>query len=112
MNSTFILFLNMLKSDIKRYIYERNGVTYDAINNLNDAKMLTGQTIKRKEIENLSSFKLMNPEEIKLFEVSILDNPINSAGIEQGKRLVKHNDSIMPYMYNPGEAPVEFKDAA
>ena len=47
MNSTKILFLNMLKGDIKRYTYQKLGIT--SVDDSN-AKMLTGQTISKGEI--------------------------------------------------------------
>lgn len=115
MNSTTILFLNMLKSDIKRYIYEKNGSTYNPINQNGVSEMLSGQTINKSEIENLTSMKLMNDIEKKIV-YSILDDikekSNNNSSNTRDKQLVKHIDGIMPYMYDSSQETTEFKDAA
>ena len=60
MNSTKILFLKMLRSDIKRATYAKMGISSDASSS---DELLAGQTISRSEIESFSSFRLMNTEE-------------------------------------------------
>lgn len=90
MNSTKILFLNMLKGDIKRFAYQKMGIT--SVDNSN-TKMLTGQTISRSEIGNFPSYKMMTNEE-KLLVDSILDSM--NVGMERGKAMVKQMDSLIP----------------
>ena len=103
MNSTKILFLKMLKGDIKRYVIEKN-------NNLSDSKgLLTGQTIGRSIIESFSSYKLMNEDERAMVKTILDEMKINENGNEKGKALLKHIDSLVPHSI---ENEVEYKDAS
>lgn len=113
-NSTTILFLNMLKADIKRHIYEKQGLTYSSVNQNEVNGVLSGQTISKSEIENLTSMKLMNDVE-KNIVYSLLESMSNKpkeSSNTRDKQLVKHIDGVMPYMYSPSEELTEFKDAA
>lgn len=106
MNSTKILFLKMLRSDIKRSTYAKMGISFDASSS---DELLAGQTIGRSEIEGFSSFKLMNAEERSIVN-SILDSMgKDSSSNEKGRALVKHIDSLVP---KDESYEAEYKDAA
>lgn len=90
MNSTKILFLNMLKGDIKRCTYQKLGISSIEDNN---TMLFSGQTISRNEIEAFSSYKMMTNEERTLVG-TILDSM--NTGIEKGKIMVKQMDSLIP----------------
>ena len=62
MNSTKILFLKMLRNDIKRKACEKMGVDFNQVPKEKE-ELLTGQTIGRSDIESFSSYKLMNDDE-------------------------------------------------
>lgn len=109
MNSNIILFLNMMKSDIKKYIYSREGIPYSAVDDSKDG-LLSGQTINKSEINNLTSFKLMNQVERNVVD-EILSS-MKQGGQERGKKMVKQIDGVMPYVYPSNEETFEFKDAA
>lgn len=103
MNSTKILFLKMLKGDIKRAACQKAGINFNELSN----DTLTGQTIGLSEIESLSSYKLMNDDEKSIVK-SILDSmKINNKGNEKGKALLKHIDSLVPHSEMQ---EVEYKD--
>ena len=102
MNSTKILFLNMLKGDIKRYTYQKLGIT--SVDDSN-AKMLTGQTISKGEIEAFPSYKMMTNEERALV-TSILESM--NTGLEKGKTMVKQKDSLIPR----SNEVIDYKEAA
>ncbi len=107
MNSTKILFLKMLKGDIKRYAAEKSGVSVDNLSNEN-LGLLTGQTISSSQIESFSSYKLMNDDE-KATVNSILDELRTNKGNEKGKALLKHIDSLVPHS---DVQEFEYKDAS
>lgn len=107
MNSTKILFLKMLRGDIKRNAYEKAGLSPDL--NHDDQGLLTGQTIKKSEIESFSSYKLMNDDERAIVS-SILDEIKSKDGDSKGRTLVKHIDSLVPT--SEESLSVDFKDAA
>lgn len=109
MNSSIILFLNMMKSDIKKHIYDNEGISYSTTDNSKDG-LLTGKTISRSEIVNLASFKLMNQEERGVVDEIL--NSMKQGGQERGKKMIKQIDGVMPYMYPSSEETFEFKDAA
>ena len=50
LNSTKILFLNMLKGDIKRYIYQRSEVHTNTAPSFNSDNLFSGQKIKKSEM--------------------------------------------------------------
>lgn len=106
MNSTKILFLKMLKGDIKRNACIKAGIDPNSLSNDNlDA--LTGQTIKSSEIEAFSSYKLMNDDEKSIVK-SILDSMrVNGQKNEKGMALLKHIDSLVPHSEIQ---EVEYKD--
>ena len=107
MNSTKILFLKMLKGDIKRHACEKAGIDPNVLNGNLD--LLTGQTISRKEIESFSSYKLMNDDERSVV-ISILNEFKTNVGGERGKGLIKRIDS---FKTNSEEVEMmDFKEAA
>ncbi len=105
MNSTKILFLKMLKGDIKRNACQKAGINFNELSN----DKLTGQTIGLSEIESFPSYKLMNDDEKSIVK-SILDSMrINGQKNEKGKALLKHIDSLVPHSELQ---EVEYKDVA
>lgn len=106
MNSTKILFLKMLKGDIKRLTCEKAGIDPNLIND-NNLNLLTGQIIKKSEIESFSSYKLMNDDERNLVNSILSEFKANTSG-EKGKGLVKKIDSLVP----SSSEVIEFKEAA
>lgn len=110
MNSTKILFLKMLRNDIKRKACEKMGVDFNQVPKEKE-ELLTGQTIGRSDIESFSSYKLMNDDE-KTIVNSILEQmkvkDANSNSMS-GKILSKHIDSLVPTSMSDA---VEYKDAA
>lgn len=106
MNSTKILFLKMLKGDIKRLACEKSNIDPNLINDDN-LNLLTGRTIKRSEIESFSSYKLMNDNERSLVN-SILSELKTNTGGEKGKTLVKRIDALVP----TSNEVIDFKEAA
>lgn len=97
MNSTKILFLKMLRGDIKRNACDKMGI--DITQMLKDKEgLLTGQTIKKSEIESFSSYKMMTVEERAIVD-SILEKSkrIESSNDSvRGKALLKHIDTLVP----------------
>ena len=106
MNSTKILFLKMLKGDVKRWACEQANIEPSSVSNDN-LSLLTGQTIKRSTIESFSSYKLMNEDE-RLLVNSILSEMTHDVGGEKGRALVKHIETLAPR----SEEVVDFKEAA
>lgn len=110
MNSTKILFLKMLRNDIKRRACEKMGVDFNQVPKEKE-ELLTGQTIGRSDIESFSSYKLMNDEEKTIVnsileQMKVKDTNGNSMN---GKILSKHIDSLVPESHADA---VEYKDAA
>lgn len=94
MESSKILFLNMLKNDIKRSVMAKNGL--DSKNLVND-DLLTGQTISESEIKSFSSYKLMNPEEREIIDFILNDMKKKDTGSRtNNKVLTKRIDSLVP----------------
>lgn len=110
MNSTKILFLKMLRSDIKRRACEKMGVDFNQVPKEKE-ELLTGQTIGRSDIESFSSYKLMNGDE-KTIVNSILSEmkakESSNASIN-GRVLSKHLESLVPESHADA---VDYKDAA
>ena len=110
MNSTKILFLKMLRNDIKRKACEKMGIDFNQVPKEKEG-LLTGQTIGRSDIESFSSYKLMNDDEKSIVN-SILNEmkTKDSSGVSMnGKILSKHIDSLVPTSMADA---VEYKDAA
>ena len=110
MNSTKILFIKMLRNDIKRKACEKMGVDFNQVPKEKE-ELLTGQTIGRSDIESFSSYKLMNDDEKSIVN-SILNEmkTKDSSGVSMnGKILSKHIDSLVPTSMADA---VEYKDAA
>ena len=107
MNSTKILFLKMLKGDIKRNAALKLGIDPNELSDDN-LTLLTGQTIKESELMNLSSYKLMNDEERSIV-TSILNEmkKKQDMSIDKGIALTKRMDSLVPR----SEVVVDFKEA-
>lgn len=111
MNATKILFLKMLRSDIKRATYAKMGISSETSSG---DELLAGQTINRSVIESFSSFRLMNTEERSIVN-SILetskkkDASDSTVSNERGRALIKQFDSLVPKDYS---YDVEYKDAA
>lgn len=97
MNSTKILFLKMLRGDIKRNACDKMGIDITQMSK-DKEELLTGQTINRSEIESFSSYRMMTVEERAIVD-SILEK---SKRIEsnndsvRGKAYIKHIDSLVP----------------
>lgn len=108
MNSTKILFLKMLKGDIKRYASEKAGIDPKMLSDDN-LELLAGQTIGLSNIESFSSYKLMNEDERSIVK-SILDSmKVDTGSNEKGRALIKNIDSLVPHSEMQ---EVEFKDTA
>ena len=110
MNSTKILFLKMLRNDIKRRACEKMGIDFNQVPKEKE-ELLTGQTIGRSDIESFSSYKLMNDDE-KTIVKSILNEmktKDSSSVSMNGRVLSKHIDSLVPESHTDA---VEYKDAA
>lgn len=107
MNSTKILFLKMLRGDIKRFTYAKMGISSNVSSS---DELLTGQTIKRSEIESFSSFKLMNTEERNIVNLILesMSRKVNGSN-SNGRALLKHIDSLVP---KDESYEAEYKDAA
>lgn len=109
MNQTKILFLKMLRGDIKRNACDKMGIDISQMSK-DKEELLTGQTIKRSDIESFTSYKMMTNEERAIVN-SILEtskrNESNNS--EKGKALLKHIESLVP-TYEPDA--IEYKDAA
>ncbi len=100
----------MIKKEIESSVLGKMGMP----NDVDSSSLLTGQRITRTELMNLPAFKLMNPEERKIFD-SILDsmNSVKNGTMEESKVLVKKSNDIIPYMPSEENNIVaEFKDAA
>lgn len=106
MNSTKILFLKMLRGDIKKKACEKMGI--DLTQKDVKDELLTGQTITRSEIESFSTYKLMNEEERSIVE-SILKKKNNEQNSQRGKAYIKQIDSLVPSSVVDF---TEYKDAA
>lgn len=96
MNSTKILFLKMLKGDIKRQVSE-------------NSELLTGQTITLGQIESFPSYKLMNDDERAIVKSILAEMKSDKGENEKGKALLKHIDSLVP---QSSIQEVEFKEAS
>lgn len=110
MNSTKILFLKMLRGDIKRNACEKMGIDISQMSK-DKEELLTGQTIKRSDIESFSSYKLMNEEERTIVN-SILENSKrkeSSNDSQRGKAYIKHIESLVPLSQSDA---IEYKDVA
>ncbi len=106
MNAAKILFLKMLRSDIKRATYAKMGISSESSSS---DELLTGQTIGRSEIESFSSFKLMNTEERDVVNSILEVCKSNPSANEKGRVLLKHIDSLVP---KDDSYDAEYKDAA
>lgn len=107
MNSTKILFLKMLRGDIKKKACEKMGIDLSQQKDVKD-ELLTGQTITRSEIESFSTYKLMNDDERNIVE-SILKKKNNEQSSQRGKAYIKQIDSLVPSSVSDF---TEYKDAA
>ena len=83
-------------------LYQKLGIT--SVDDSN-AKMLTGQTISKGEIEAFPSYKMMTNEERALV-TSILESM--NTGLEKGKTMVKQMDSLIPR----SNEVIDYKEAA
>lgn len=125
-----ILFLKMLRGDIKRATYAKMGISSDTSS---DDKLLAGQTIDRDTIERFPSYRLMNEEERRIVDEILgtcrkdasVDNVSNdnviqfsslvqeantqSNGASNGYAKAKHYASLVPPGYS---TEFEYKDAA
>jgi len=110
MNQTKILFLKMLRGDIKRNACEKMGIDISQVSK-DKEELLTGQTIKRSDIESFSSYKMMTDEERaivnSILETSKRNESANDS--EKGKALLKHIESLVPTSQPDA---IEYKDAA
>lgn len=111
MNSTKILFLKVLRGDIKRQICERMKIDPSQMS-LEDEKLLAGQTIKRSDIEDFSSYRLMNDDERTIVNsiLNDLKNKGENESNQRGKALLKQIDSLVPSTFSSDA--IEYKDAA
>lgn len=109
MNSTKILFLKMLRGDIKRNACEKMGIDIRQIPREKE-ELLTGQTINRSDIESFSSYKMMTVEERAIVN-SILETSkrMESSDSKKGKALLKNIDTLVP---RSEEMQSEYKDVA
>lgn len=109
MNSTKILFLKMLRGDIKRNACEKMGIDIRQIPREKE-ELLTGQTINRSDIESFSSYKMMTVEERAIVN-SILETSkrMESSDSKKGKALLKNIDALVP---RSEEMQSEYKDVA
>ena len=110
MNSTKILFLKMLRGDIKRNACEKMGIDPSEI--VGKEELLAGQTVKRSGIVSFPSYKMMNDDERACVD-SIMDELVkknNEVGSEKGKALLKQIDSLVPS--SSLSDAIEYKDAA
>lgn len=110
MNSTKILFLKMLRGDIKRHTCEKVGIDPNQMSKDKEG-LLAGQTIAKSDIEGFSSYKLMNGEERTIVN-SILEelkNKKSETGSERGKTLSKQIDALVP---SSSADAIEYKDIA
>lgn len=106
LNSTKILFLKMLRKDIIKDKAEALALNQGQLEN--NVGLLTGQTISRSSIENLSSFRLMNPDERKTVDLILSELKPKEVGSEKGRVLLKHIDSLVPSSYLSDG--IDFKD--
>ena len=110
MNQTKILFLKMLRGDIKRNACEKIGIDISQVSK-DKEELLTGQTIKRSDIESFSSYKMMTDEERAIVN-NILETSKRRESINdsiRGKALLKHIDTLVP---SREPDAIEYKDAA
>ena len=109
MNSTKILFLKMLRGDIKRNACEKMGIDITQMSK-DKEELLTGQTINRSDIESFSSYKMMTVEERAIVN-SILETSkrMESSDSKKGKALLKNIDALVP---RSEEMQSEYKDVA
>lgn len=110
MNSTKILFLKMLRGDIKRKACEKMGIDPSQMSKDKEG-LLTGQTIARSDIEAFSSYRLMNDEERTIVDSVLeeLKNKESGVGSTKGKALLKQIDSLVP---SSTVDAIEYKDVA
>ena len=109
MNSTKILFLKMLRGDIKRNACEKMGIDVTQMSK-DKEELLTGQTISKTELEKFSSYKMMTVEERAIVN-SILETSkrMESSDSKKGKALLKNIDALVP---RSEEMQSEYKDVA
>lgn len=110
MNSTKILFLKMLRGDIKRNACEKMGIDIRQIPREKE-ELLTGQTINRSDIESFSSYKMMTVEE-RAIVTSILEElkrKESANNAVRGKALLKNIDTLVP---RSEASAIEYKDVA
>ncbi len=110
MNSTKILFLKMLRNDIKRKACEKMGVDFNQVPKEKE-ELLTGQTIGRNDIESFSSYRLMNDDEKTIVNsiLSEIKTKESSNDSINGRVLSKHLESLVPESHADA---VDYKDAA
>ena len=110
MNSTKILFLKMLRNDIKRRACEKMGVDFNQVPKEKE-ELLTGQTIGRSDIESFSSYRLMNDDEKTIVNsiLSEIKTKESSNASINGRVLSKHLESLVPESHADA---VDYKDAA
>lgn len=109
MNSSKILFLSMLRGDIKRNACEKMGIDISQVKDREE--LLTGQTIKRSDIESFTSYKMMTDEERAIVN-SILETSKRNESTNdsvRGKAYIKHIESLVPTSQPDA---IEYKDAA
>lgn len=110
MNSTKILFLKMLRGDIKRNACEKMGIDITQMSK-DKEELLTGQTIKKSELERFSSYKMMTVEE-RAIVTSILEELKRKESADnavRGKALLKNIDTLVP---RSEASAIEYKDVA
>lgn len=109
MNSTKILFLKMLRGDIKRNACNKMGIDINQIPREKE-ELLTGQTINRSDIESFSSYRLMTDDEKQM--VNSILKQIKSKGSsndsQRGKAYIKRIDA---FITESQPDAIEYKDA-
>ena len=110
MNSTKILFLKMLRGDIKRNACDNMGIDISQMSK-DKEELLTGQTIKRSDIESFTSYKMMTNEERAIVN-SILETSKRNESTNdsvRGKALIKHINTLVPTSQPDA---IEYRDVA
>lgn len=97
MNSTKILFLKMLKGDILRDACSKVGIDISQVTD-SRRELLTGQTIKRSEIESFLSYKMMTVDERAIVNSCLeeLKRKESATDAVRGKALLKNIDALVP----------------
>ena len=110
MNSTKILFLKMLRSDIKRNACEKMGIDVSQVSK-DKEELLTGQTISRSDIESFSSYKMMTVEERAIVNSCLeeLKRKESADNAVRGRALLKNIDTLVP---RSESSAIEYKDVA